>query len=58
MEFSWAKIESSLHRQGLRVGTENEGFRQGSNRGVQEIKGFRFGKHAQVFLGFRLLSER
>ena len=39
-----AKNESSLHRQGLRVGIENAGLCQGSKRGVREIKGFGFRK--------------
>ena len=58
VEVHRAKNESSSHRQGLRMGTENTGFRRGSKRGVQEIKGFGFKKCPQGFLGFLLSSKR
>ena len=53
-----AKNESSSHRQRLRISIENAGFHRGSKRGVGEIKGFRFKKCPQGFLGFFLHSKR
>ena len=53
-----AKNESSFTRRGLRVDTENTGFRRGFKRGVREIKGFGFRKCPRDFLEFLLRSKR
>ena len=58
VEVCWAKNKSSSHQQGLCMGTENLGFRQGSKRVVREIKGFGFRKCPRGFLGILLLSKR
>ena len=57
VELCRAKDESSSDRRGLRVGTENAVFLQGSKRGVWKIKGFRFRKCPRGFLGFLLRSK-
>ena len=53
-----ANNDSSSHRCGLRVGTENMRFLRGSKQGVQEIKGFGFKKHPRGFMRFILRSKR
>ena len=53
-----AKNESSSTRQGLRMGTENMGFRQGFKRGFREIKDFEFMKCPRDFLEFLVRSKR
>ena len=53
-----AKNKSSSHRRGLRVSTNNAGFRRGSKRGFWEIEGFGFRKCPRGFLGFLLHSKR
>ena len=58
VEISWVKNESSSTRQGLRVGTENMGFRRGFKQVVREIKGFGFRKCPWDFLEFLLSSKR
>ena len=54
----WGKNESSSTRRGLRVRTENIGFRRGFKQGVREIKGFGFMKCPRDFLKFLLRSKR
>ena len=58
VEIRRAKNESSSTLWGLRVGTENTGFRRGFKRGVREIKGFGFMKCPRDFLEFFLHSKR